>query len=132
MNIIEKMKVRRQYKKLVESVEDMKVFDGRGKGVDVYICSKCGKVELTRYKDKGVTPFVMRCRSCGGDAMHRTTVSEVEATLMCASDFLTVQNWVRPPLKWLLKQKPGIVDHVLNGGLVLEREVLEDKSHIYD
>ena len=41
MNIIEKMKVRRQYKKLVESVEDMKVFDGRGKGVDVYICSKC-------------------------------------------------------------------------------------------
>ena len=132
MNIIEKMKVRRQYKKLVQSVEDMKVYDGRGKGVDVYVCSKCGKVELTRYKDKGVTPFVMRCRSCGGDAMHRTTVSEVEANLMCTADFLTVQNWVRPPLKWLLKQDMGLVEHVLDGGLVLEREVLEDESHIYD
>ena len=63
--------------------------------------------------------------------MHRTTVSEVEANLMCYADFLTVQNWVRPPLWWLLKHKEA-VDHVLNGGLVLEKEVLDETPHIYD
>ena len=130
--MFKKLKIRRQYKQLVAKVEEMKVFDGRGKGVDVYVCEKCGRRTLTRYKDKGVTPFVMQCSHCDGYAQHVETISEDTALLLCIAEGNTVQNWVRPPLKWLLKQNPGIVDHVLNGGLVLEREVLEDKPHIYD
>lgn len=130
--MFKKLKIRRQYKQLVAKVEEMKVFDGRGKGVDVYVCEKCGRRTLTRYKDKGVTPFVMRCRYCDGYAQHVETISEDTALLLCIAEGNTVQNWVRPPLKWLLKQNQGTIDHVLQGGLVLEKEVLEDEPHIYD
>lgn len=131
MNIIEKMKVRRQYKKLVESVEDMKVFDGRGKGVDVYVCERCTGKTLTRYKDKGVTPFMMRCPYCDSYAKHVDTISEQKAKELCIAEHVRVQNWVRPPLWWLFKHKKA-VNHVLNGGLVLEQEVLDETPHIYD
>lgn len=129
--MFKKLKIRRQYKQLVAKVEEMKVFDGRGKGVDVYVCEKCGRRTLTRYKDKGVTPFVMRCRHCDGYAQHVETISEDTALLLCIAEGNTVQNWVRPPLWWLLKHKKA-VDHVLNGGLVLEQEVLDETPHIYD
>lgn len=105
MVLLDKLKIRRQYKKLMAEVEQMRMFDGRGKGVDVYVCERCTGKVLTRYKDKGVTPYVMRCPYC--------------------------ENWVRPPLWWLLKHKEA-VEHVLNGGLVLEKEVLDETPHIYD
>ncbi|MBQ6097974.1 MAG: hypothetical protein IJK99_09535 [Bacteroidales bacterium] len=130
--MFKKLKIRRQYKALVANVEEMKVFDGRGKGVDVYVCEKCGRRTLTRYKDKGVTPFVMQCSHCDGYAQHVETVSEDKALLLRLADGITIQNWVRPPLKWLLKQNAGTVQHVLDGGLVLEKEVLEDQPHYYD
>lgn len=129
--MFENLKIRRQYKKLVASIEEMKMFDGRGKGVDVYVCEKCGRRTLTRYKDKGVTPFVMPCRHCNDYAKHIHTVSEDYAKMLCIADNTTVQNWVRPPLWWLLKHK-NAVDHILNGGLVLEKEVLDETPHIYD
>lgn len=122
MKLFNRLKIRRQYKKLVASIEGMKVFDGRGNGVDVYICEECGRMTLTRYKDKGVTPFVMRCCLCNGYAKHVNTVSEDDAKLFCLAKNTDVKNWVRPPLWWLLKHKEA-VEHVLNGGLVLEQEV---------
>lgn len=130
MGLIENLKIRRQYKKLVASVEGMKMFDGRGKGVDVYICEKCGRKTLTRYKDKGVTPFVMQCSHCDGYAQHVDTITEQEAEFFRLVENIRVQNWARPPLWWLLKHKKA-VDHVLNGGLVLEQEVLDETPHIY-
>ena len=132
MNLFKKMKIRRQYKKLVASVEGMKMFDGRGKGVDVYICEKCGRKTLTRYKDKGVTPFIMQCSHCDGYAKHVDTITEQEAELFRLVENIRVQNWVRPPLWWLLKHNPGTIEHVLQGGLVLEKWVLDDKPHVYD
>lgn len=131
MRLFYGLKIRRQYKKLAASVEEMRVFDGRGKGVDVYVCEKCNGKTLTRYKDKGVTPFVMLCSHCGGPARHVDTISEQEAISLCFFENTEVQNWVRPPLRWLLKHKE-VASHVLNGGLVLEKEVLDETLHIYD
>ncbi len=132
MRLIENMKIRRAYEKLVAEVENMKVFDGRGKGVDIYICERCGRKVLTRYKDKGVTPFVMQCPYCNGDTRHEDTVPEQVATMLCFTENIKVQNWVRPPLRWLLKQGAGTIDHVLNGGLVLDQEVFDETPHVYD
>jgi len=40
---------------------------------------------------------------------------------------VTVQNWVRPTFEWLNKQRKkgreGLIEHVLNGGLILENEL---------
>ncbi|MGN1155694.1 MAG: hypothetical protein ACI4TK_05920 [Agathobacter sp.] len=129
--MFEKLKIRRQYKKMMAEIEGMNMFDGRGKGVDVYVCEKCGRRTFTRYKDKGVTPFVMRCSHCDGYAQHVDTVSENFANILCITNNTSVQNWVRPPLWWVLKHK-NAVDHVLNGGLVLEQEVMDETVHIYD
>lgn len=131
MNIFNRQKIRRQYKKLMASVEGMKIYDGRGKGIDVYICEKCGKKTLTRYKDKGVTPFVMRCPHCDGYAQHANTISERDARILNIVEGTEIINWVRPSLWWLLKHKEA-VEHVLNGGLVLETEILDETPHIYD
>lgn len=131
MGLFDRLKIRRQYKKLVASVEEMKMFDGRGKGVDVYTCEKCSRRTLTRYKDKGVTPFVMQCPYCDGYARHDDTITEQEAEFFRLVENIRVQNWVRPPLWWLFKHKKA-VEHVLNGGLVLEQEVLDETPHIYD
>jgi hypothetical protein len=124
-------KICRQYKKLVGGIEGLKIYDGRGKGIDVYICSVCHKKTLTRYKDKGVTPFIMQCPYCDGWAQHANTISEHDARIFNIAESYKVINWVRPPLQWLLKHKEA-VEHVLNGGLVLETEILDETPHIYD
>ena len=108
-----------QYQEYVVNVADMQIFDGRGRGVDVYICRKCGKMKLTRYKDKGVTPFVMPC-FCGGDMVHEHTVAQTSP--ICAIE--TVSDWVRPTYEQFLKQPEGVQMHVMNGGLVLEEELI--------
>lgn len=131
MNIFNRQKIRRQYKKLVGGIEGLKIYDGRGKGIDVYICSVCHKKTLTRYKDKGVTPFIMQCPYCDGYAEHANTISEQDARILNVVESADIINWVRPPLQWLLKHKEA-VEHVLNGGLVLEKEILDETPHIYD
>ena len=120
-----KEELKAKYDKLVAEIESAKVYDGRGKGVDVYVCEKCGSQFYTRYKDKGVTPFTIRCRreACGATMIHRSTIFEEEAR-NCR---LAVHNWVRPTFEQLQTLSDGAIEHVLNGGLMLEDE-LEQKS----
>ena len=124
MSVFNRQKICHQYKKLVTSIEELKIYDGRGKGLDIYLCSVCHKRILTRYKDKGVTPFIMQCPYCDGWAQHVNTTSEREARILDTVEGAEIINWVRPPLQWLLKHKEA-VEHVLNGGLVLETEILD-------
>ncbi len=133
MNIFNKLKIRRQYKKLVDGIEELKIYDGRDKGVDVYVytCNLCRKKTLTRYKDKGVIPFIMRCTYCGSYTQHVDTISERDTRLLNIFKGAKVLNWVRPLLWWLLKHKEA-AEHVLNGGLVLETEIRDETPHIYD
>lgn len=120
-----KNELKQQFDKLVSGIETAKMFDGRNKGVDVYVCEKCGKQFYTRYKDKGVTPFTIRCRreACGATMTHRLTISEDQAR-NCR---LSVHNWVRPTFEQFQTLNEGAQEHVLNGGLMLEDE-LEQKS----
>lgn len=115
-----KNELKQQYDKLAAEIESAQMFDGRNKGVDVYVCKKCGKRFYTRYKDKGVTPFTIKCRHCEhGTMMHDQTISEQVANVMA----FEVHNWVRPTFEQLQKLSDGAIDHVLNGGLMLEDEL---------
>lgn len=117
--------LKRKYNKLVSDIEGMRMFDGRNKGVDVYVCERCGSQFYTRYKDKGVTPFTIICRreACNSTMSHRLTISEEQAK----NDGLVVHYWVRPTFEQLnrLRKKgnDGVIEHVLNGGLLLETEL---------
>jgi hypothetical protein len=128
---MDKKELKKKHDKLVAEIESMSGYDGRGKGVDVYVCEKCGKQFYTRYKDKGVTPFTIRCRRevCNATMVHRTTISESQAK----NEGLVVHNWVRPTFEQLLKLSEGAQEHVLDGGLMLDDELEKqgmDKSEI--
>lgn len=115
-----KRMLQRRYNLMLAGIEDAPIYDGRGKGVDVYVCDYCGAKIYTRYKDKGVTPFVMRCRKCEhGNSMHQTTIQDAVA----ASEGLEVLNWIRPTFEQFCAAGEAVRGHVLNGGLVLEEEL---------
>lgn len=124
---------RSEYNRIVARIEKADMYDGRNRGVDVYLCNTCGRCIYTRYKDKGVTPFTMQCRTagCPGTMTHRTTVSEE----FMASKDIKVLNWVRPSWEQLEKMRRDFIDgnmnmnykgvekHLENGGLMLEDEI---------
>ena len=111
--------LKKEYNELVAQIESARMYDGRGKGIDVYVCSQCGKKFYTQYKDKGVTPFMMRCRenACCGTMKHKMTISTMNKSS------IEVINWVRPTFEQLLKLDADTQQHVLQGGLVLETEL---------
>ena len=120
--------LKQKYDKLVADIEKAKMFDGRGNGVDIYKCQECGNTFYTRYKDKGVTPFTIRCRTkgCKGTMFHKNTVSEE-----CAErEGFIVHNWVRPTFEQLNKFGDGAIEHVLNGGLMLEDELTNEEPDV--
>lgn len=121
--VMTEKEMKRQYDELVENIEDARMFDGRGSGVDVYTCDKCGAKFYTQYVHKGVTPFTISCRTCKhGTAVHRNTISlHLWVQLEVVGEKL--HNWVRPSFEQLQKLSPGLQWHVLQGGLVLEDEL---------
>lgn len=123
-----KEELKQQYDELVSGIETAKMFDGRNKGVDIYQCKECGFQFYTRYKDKGVTPFTVRCRNCDrGTAVHDKTITEQMASFLGVK----VHNWVRPTFGQFLKLNEGAQEHVLNGGLMLEDELdNEDENFV--
>lgn len=120
-----KKELKKKYDKLVSEIESEQMFDGRESGVDVYKCKECGNKFYTRYRDKGVTPFTVRCRNCEkGTMVHGITITEYAAENLGVK----VHNWVRPTFEQLLKLDEGAQEHVLNGGLMLEDELEKDES----
>lgn len=112
-----------KYNELVRDIESMPMFDGRGRGIDVYICDECGARFCTQYVDKGVTPFVIKCRSCEhGDAVHRKTLN-VSQWIPLVLQGETCHDWVRPTLEQFLRLSPGAQEHVLQGGLMLKEDL---------
>lgn len=107
----------KRYNKLVEEIENMEIYDGRNT-VDQYQCGKCHFRVFTTYKDKGVTPFVIGCPICGDSMHHNRTFSKDTFT-----EGVRVLKWYRPELKHLLKMNEPEIDHVLNGGLILEKSI---------
>ena len=116
---MEKETIKRKYNELVASLEDAKMYDGRGE-YNGYVCEKCGYITATLYKEKGVTPFIIQCEKCGKSAMHKITSRNAPPADPNISE---VKNWVRPTLDQLMKMSQATIDHVLNGGLVFEDEL---------
>lgn len=75
---MDKTELKKRYDKLNSGIEKAQMYDGRNKGVDVYICKKCGERFYTHYKDKGVTPFSLTCRKCKATMTHDDTIPERE------------------------------------------------------
>lgn len=114
-----KEEITKRYNELVSEIETLRMYDGRGE-YNGYECEKCGHVTVTLYADKGVTPFIIRCSKCGGAARHEyTSRSQPPARPW----YSPVKRWVRPTLEQLLKMSPATIEHVLDGGLVLEEEL---------
>lgn len=107
--------IEERYNKLVSEIEEEKMYDGRGT-VDRYICDTCGHIMHTTYRDKGVTPFTMRCSKCSGTMYHRRTFRKDTVP-----SWVVVKNWYRPTLEQTLKEKESTIQHILNGGLLLEK-----------
>lgn len=106
--------ITKKYNELVSSIENTKMYDGRNT-VDRYICDTCGAMMHTTYKDKGVTPFTIVCPKCGGIMYHRYTFEKDSVP-----DWVEIKNWYRPSLEQTLLQNQGTIEHILNGGLLLE------------
>lgn len=106
--------IEKQYNKLVSEIEGKKMYDGRGT-VDRYVCDTCGHITYTTYRDKGVTPFTMRCHRCGGTKYHDKTYDK-----KTVPGYVNVIDWYRPTLKQTLEMSAGQIEHILNGGLILD------------
>lgn len=102
------------YNKLVSEIEDRRMYDGRNT-VDRYTCDTCGYMIHTTYKDKGVTPYTIQCTRCHGTMHHNKTFDK-----KTVPDFVPIFDWYRPTLEQTLKISGGMIEHILNGGLILD------------
>lgn len=105
------------YHKLISEIEDYKIYDGRGV-FDLYECGKCGNSKFTTYAVKGVTPFCLPC-GCGGYMEHTRSFNNVPK-------YINVEKWIRPTLDEMEKLSDGQIEHVLEGGLLLESEISDN------
>lgn len=110
-----KNSLKSKYDKMAASIEAANIYDGRGT-FDVYKCNRCGFSIVTTYKDKGVTPYTISCKKCGVGTMFHTE------TLALPHPDADVINWIRPTFNQFKKMQPGAQEHILNGGLIMERE----------
>ena len=110
---MEKKRIEKEYKKLVDNIENLRMYDGRGT-VDRYVCEKCGYTIFTTYKDKGVTPFTIGCSRCGETMFHDKTYEKGQVP-----EYLVIKDWYRPSLEETLKLSKGMIEHILDGGLIL-------------
>lgn len=111
---MKKKDIKKEYKKLVDGIEDSSMYDGRGT-VDRYVCDTCGHIIYTTYRDKGVTPFTIRCNKCGGVKVHDKTYEKNSIP-----SYVNIIDWYRPTLEQTLKMSEGMIQHILDGGLILD------------
>jgi len=111
---MDRQEIEKRYTKIASTIEDAKIYDGRGV-YDLYECKKCGHHKITLYEDKGVTPFMIKCK-CDDFMQHAKSYKNVP-------DYIRVEKWRRPTLEQTMLLSDGLIEHVLNGGLVLDTEI---------
>lgn len=109
-----KIDISKRYAKMVSAIEGDNIYDGRGT-FDLYQCEKCTREIITTYADKGVTPFSIQC-SCGSNMQHIESFNSVP-------DYIRVFKWKRPTLEQTLKLSDGQIEHIFNGGLILDLDI---------
>ena len=80
-----------------------------------YVCEVCHKEVFTTCADKGVTPLCISCE-CGGTMTHLKTYRKDTFP-----KDIKVFEFRRPSFKKMLKGGESMIQHVLNGGLVLDK-----------
>ncbi|NDV93485.1 hypothetical protein D0T84_00945 [Dysgonomonas sp. 521] len=103
-----------RYIEMASTIEDANIYDGRGI-YDLYECEKCNRHKVTLYEDKGVTPFMIKC-DCGAFMQHTKSYKNIP-------DYVRVYKWKRPTLEQTRALPDGLIEHVLNGGLVLDSDI---------
>lgn len=107
---------KQEYEQLCLKFNEGKMYDGRGT-VDLYACKKCGRSLTSTYVDKGVTPFMLKCK-CGHFMTHTRTVYGT-------SNYNIDIKWVRPTYEQFLCLSEATREHIKNGGLIMESELEE-------
>lgn len=115
---------RERYFAIATSLEKAPMYDGRGKGVDVYVCENCHKRQYTYYADKGVTPFILRCPWCGGFAQHQQTIPTEPLAFQSNIPGERIRAWFRPSYEQFLRLDKSLQNHVLKGGLIFEDDMM--------
>lgn len=101
---------------MLRRVRTVPMYDGRGQGTDVYVCSDCGRKFYTESK-VGCIPLIIRCRFCKeGTMTYAHTVDHAPVGAV-------THYWVRPTFKQILNLNPVARQHALDGGLMLEDEL---------
>lgn len=81
--------------------------------VNCYTCRKCKHITKTIDRDTGVTPFVVNCERCNGEAQSSFYID-------IAPNQDPTFEWYRPSVKEIFKKdrkNDGRLSHVLSGGL---------------
>lgn len=113
------MITKEQYDEMCREFVSARMYDGRGE-FHIYVCMNCHSSMITAFKDKGVTPFTIKCRDCGNVSYHEKTVLEVPVEM---HSFLGVKYWVRPTYEQFVRLPLNLREHVMNGGLLFEQEL---------
>lgn len=73
---------------------------------------------VSTYRDKGVTPFAMVCPHCRGTMSHTRTFKQIP-------DDIEPEQWIRPTYEQYKELSVYTQNHIENGGLILESELME-------
>ena len=119
-----KKNITKNYKELIGRIESENIYDGRGV-FDLYECKGCHHKKITTYKDKGVTPSIIKCNICNGFMYHIKTYSSVP-------EDIHVIEWVRPTLEQAYHLKDNQLEHLFNGGLFMKDELIGLVGHVYE
>jgi hypothetical protein len=93
-----------------------------GKG-NTYICDNCGKVFKTETLDDGVTPFIINCHNCNGDAISQF--------FDCPQQVKPDYYWFKPTNKQLKAQVEWELDWMGSKGFLdIETAYQLQKEHV--
>lgn len=82
---------------------------------NAYICEKCMKVTLTVHVHKGVTPFMIECKTDGCEGMATSFMYQLPGSL--AMMIKPTHEWYKPISSEGLSE--GEIEHVEAGGVLL-------------
>lgn len=109
-----------RYKTMLKNANTDTLYDCRPE-IHRYNCGNCGRDMLTGCKDLGVTPFSLPCKCVHSTMIHNDTFTKSQIEELDMMD--EVEWWVRPTFEQLIRMSRWQINHILNGGLVLEKDI---------
>lgn len=111
---MKKSTIQKQYTELLHAVQTHEFYTRISENrTNNYECKSCQHITKTIDIDKGVTPFIIRCRKCNSEAISNFYYDSKP------SDKPELQFY-RPTLEETYTLSTFAVDHVLKGGLLLK------------